>query len=70
MAINREERFIEKSTIIHNGFYIYTKVKYINNSTKVCIICPIHGEFWQAPKHHMNGCGCPKCKGKNRRINQ
>lgn len=66
MAINREERFIEKSTITHNGFYIYTKVKYINNSTKVCIICPIHGEFWQAPKHHMNGCGCPKCKGKNR----
>lgn len=25
------------------------------------IICPIHGEFQQAPGVHIKGCGCPKC---------
>lgn len=28
----------------------------------MCIICPIHGEFWQTPHLHLKGCGCPKCK--------
>ena len=31
--------------------------------TKICIICPIHGEFWQTPLLHMKGKGCPKCSG-------
>lgn len=26
---------------------ITKKVDYINMSTKVCITCPEHGEFWQ-----------------------
>ena len=28
---------------------------------KVCIICPIHGEFWQYPFEHINEHGCPSC---------
>lgn len=28
---------------------------------KVVIICPIHGDFLQAPHEHMKGQGCPKC---------
>ena len=28
---------------------------------KICIICPIHGEFWQTPANHLRGQGCPKC---------
>lgn len=28
----------------------------------MCIICPIHGEFWQKPITHINKkCGCPYC---------
>ena len=42
--------------------YIYDKVNYVNNSTKICIICPIHGEFWQTPDKHLQGEGCPICK--------
>lgn len=34
---------------------------YINNRTKVKIICPIHGIFEQKPNDHMNGRGCSKC---------
>ena len=53
--------FIEKSKQIHNGKYVYDKVNYVNLKTKVCIICPEHGEFWQAPHSHLRGKGCPKC---------
>ena len=56
------EQFIEEAILVHGNKYDYSKTKYINNKTKVCIICPKHGEFWQAPvKHLMAGQGCPKC---------
>lgn len=45
----------------HGNKYDYSKVEYVNYSTKVCIICPEHGEFWQSPAQHINGQGCPKC---------
>ena len=60
------ESFIEKARIIHIDKYNYSNVGYINNKSKVCIICPEHGEFWQTPKEHLNGCGCPKCGLKKR----
>ena len=56
------ENFINESYLLHNNKYDYSKVEYINNSTKVCIICPEHGEFWQSPNHHLQGHGCPYCK--------
>ena len=59
-----KELFIEKARKIHSNKYDYSKVDYINNSTKICIICPEHGEFWQRPNNHLNGYGCPEC-GKN-----
>ena len=54
--------FIEKANEIHNHKYDYSKVEYINANTKVCIICPEHGEFWQTPASHLCKRGCPKCK--------
>lgn len=55
------DEFIERARKIHSNKYDYSKVKYINNQTKVCIICPEHGEFWQAPGSHLLGKGCPHC---------
>lgn len=55
------EEFISRSNNIHNNKYDYSKVEYVNNKTKVCIICPEHGEFWQPPKNHLLGQGCPIC---------
>ena len=66
--VSNTEEFIEKARKIHRDKYDYSKVEYKNNHTKVCIICPEHGEFWQIPKEHLNGCGCPKC-GKIKRGN-
>lgn len=55
------ENFIQRVNEIHGNKYDYSKVEYINTSTKVCIICPEHGEFWQTPNKHLQGRGCPKC---------
>ena len=55
------EKFAKVCNEIHHNKYDYSKVEYKNNTTKVCIICPIHGEFWQDPRHHLKGHGCPKC---------
>lgn len=39
------KEFVEKAQNIHGNKYDYSKVNYINSHTKVCIICPEHGEF-------------------------
>lgn len=62
----KRDDFIEKAKSVHGIKYDYTKVEYKNCDTKVCIICPEHGEFWQTPYKHLNGQGCPRCSGKNR----
>ena len=56
------DEFIQKANEIHNNFYDYSQVEYKNARTKVKIICPKHGEFWQTPECHLRGQGCPKCK--------
>ena len=64
-----KEEFIKEAKKIHGDKYDYSKVDYVNNKTKVCIICnePDHGEFWQTPSSHLKGRGCPKCKGDKTR---
>ena len=61
LKVKSKEEFISDSNLKHNNRYDYSKVNYINNSTKVCIICTEHGEFWQTPNSHLQGCGCSKC---------
>jgi hypothetical protein len=62
------EQFIEKSKEVHGDKYDYSKVDYVNNKTKVCIICPEHGEFYQAPGDHLSGSGCPKCNSSKLEV--
>ena len=57
-----KDEFIKEANKIHNNKYDYSKVEYIDSHTKVCIICPIHGEFWQLPYHHLQGHGCKQCQ--------
>lgn len=63
--------FIKKSILAHGDKYDYSKANYINNSTKVKIVCPYHGEFEQSPDKHMSGQDCPICKTSKgeKRIN-
>ena len=53
-----QEEFIKRAREVHGDKYDYSKVEYINANSKVCIICPEHGEFWQKPANHLLGCGC------------
>ena len=67
-TLNQEKRkkgkelFTIESQKQHNFKYDYSLVEYKNNSTKVKIICPIHGIFEQTPKEHVKSkIGCKKC---------
>ena len=60
------EDFIKKAREIHGDKYDYSKVEYIKRNQKVCIICPVHGEFWQIPGNHLCGNGCSECSGKKK----
>ena len=53
--------FIKKANILFNKKYNYENVKYVNKSTKVEIICPTHGVFYQIPCSHLSGKGCKRC---------
>jgi glutaredoxin len=56
-----QDEFIQRSENIHNGFYTYGNVNYVNNNTPVMITCPVHGDFPQRPSSHLTGAGCKKC---------
>lgn len=55
------EKFIERARQVHGDKYDYSKVEYINNTTKVCIICKDHGPFYVSAKTHLVGRGCLEC---------
>lgn len=65
--LNTDE-FIEKANKIHNGFYNYKNTIYVNSSSKVEVICPLHGAFKQAPNNHLQGSGCNKCNKVKKTI--
>lgn len=60
--------FIQRSNKKHNNRYNYSKVIYIDSSSKIKIICDKHGEFEQTPTAHMRGQNCPKCSIDNSKI--
>jgi hypothetical protein len=66
--MNRFDNFIYKANKIHNSFYLYNKVNYINAREKVIITCPTHGDFEQLPYNHLIGKGCNKCSIDRNKI--
>lgn len=62
-----EEIFMKRAKEKHGDFYDYSQVEYKNTITKIKIICPIHGPFYQIPEKHMKGQGCTHC-GRERTI--
>ena len=61
MAKLSTKQFIAHARAVHGDKYDYSQVTYFNNTTKIRIICPEHGEFLQSPKSHKKGCGCFEC---------
>lgn len=56
------DEVISRFRKIHGEKYDYSQMDYVKDRTKVKIICPKHGEFWQTPRQHWRGDGCPKCR--------
>ena len=52
----------------HGDFYDYSQIDYKGAHTKVKIICPIHGEFYQTPNSHRIGNGCPDCGHEKMKV--
>ena len=61
------EDFIERSRAVHGNRYDYSQTVYVNNRTKVTIICPEHGPFVVSPESHYKGHHCFKCSVKARK---
>ena len=59
----QQQNVIEKFNLVHNNRYTYDKFNFQNTAIKGTITCKLHGDFSQTPNGHLNGRGCPKCKG-------
>jgi hypothetical protein len=60
-ALSKKDLFLKRAIEVHGNFYDYSQSNYINGATPVLIICPKHGGFYQQPRMHINGQGCPEC---------
>lgn len=62
------EEYVEILINYYGNSYDFSKVDYVNNSTPIEIICPIHGSFYRTPNSistSMRGgykTLCPICK--------
>lgn len=59
-TMKQNNDFVEEAMEIHCGKYEYL-TKYDGSKTKIKMLCPEHGEFWQMPHNHLRGKGCSKC---------
>lgn len=56
-----QDQFIEKANNRHNNYFNYDKTIYTKGDDKITITCPIHGDFSQLARKHLEGRGCVKC---------
>jgi hypothetical protein len=64
-----KEQVINDFNKVHNNLYDYSLMNYINNKTKIKIICNKHGVFEQRPDDHLSGHGCYMCAKTIKRNN-
>lgn len=54
--------FISRAKEAHSGKYSYQQTEYVNMTTKITVVCQIHGAFRISPlKHLYDKQGCPSC---------
>jgi very-short-patch-repair endonuclease len=59
-----QKEFINKCLEVHGDRYDYSLVEYKSLSSKIKILCNLHGMFEQNSKNHRDGQGCPICSGR------
>jgi len=61
------KEFIERSLLAHSTEkFDYSETKYITSRVKVKITCTNKHTFYQSPRSHMTGHGCPICSGRGK----
>ncbi len=58
---SNKDEFAARANGVHNEYYNYSEVVYVNKDTNVIIMCPVHGRFQQTPHNHLQGKGCRFC---------
>lgn len=61
MRKNTKEEFVVRAHDVHGMVYDYSQVEYINMTSKVRILCPMHGTFEMRPSDHLKGQKCKQC---------
>lgn len=56
--------FISLARKVHGDKFLYTSTVYSGWAENTEITCKVHGIFEQTPGSHLQGRGCPMCKGK------
>lgn len=56
-----KEVFVRRAMTAFGDSLDYSRVAYVNSTTKVEIVCPEHGSFFQTPHEHLESTGCPSC---------
>ncbi|USK62351.1 GIY-YIG nuclease family protein [Peribacillus asahii] len=62
---NSYEDVIERFNKKHNGKYIYpeyNKELYVNQLSRIDVICPKHGKFTRKVHNHLRGGDCHECR--------
>lgn len=60
------EEFTARARKVHGDRYDYARTEYHSMHEKVTITCPVHGDFEQRAKEHLDGRGCARCNVKGR----
>ncbi len=63
-------KFVDRANQVHSNKYDYTKTIYQHNDTPVVITCPLHGDYKQKPRVHIEGSGCSKCFSERNRSSK
>lgn len=63
------DEFVARAQEVHRGRgYDYSRTVYVNQTTLVTVICPLHGEFTPQPNNHLTGAQCRSCGNDSRRT--
>ena len=56
------DEFLSKARGVHSDKFEYIKDSFVMSSSKMDIVCKIHGKFRQTGTSHLTGQGCPSCR--------
>lgn len=63
------EQYVERAKSVHGNKYDYSRISYKNVTSKVEILCPDHGSFFQSLYHHVvKSTKCPSCARFNDKL--